>query len=88
MAPLGLTVAASTIDAAIQKKILWSGARLIISNEEMDYIIKIVKSLEELGVLIKGVSEVIKKKAKDQRMHFFGMLLGALTAIISQWISR
>ena len=54
----------------------------------MDYIIKIVKSLEELGVLIKGVSEVIKKKAKDQRMHFFGMLLGALTAIISQWISR
>ena len=54
----------------------------------MDYIMKIVKSLEELGVLIKGVSEVIKKEAKEQRMHFFGMLLGALAAIISQWISR
>ena len=70
MAPLGLTVAASTIDAAIQKKILWSGARLIISNEEMDYIIKIVKSLEELGVLIKGVSEVIKKKQKTKGCTF------------------
>ena len=37
------------------------------SNEEMNDIIKIVKSLEESGFLIKGVSETIKKEAKEQK---------------------
>ena len=37
---------------------------LIFSNEEMNDIIKIVKSLEESGLLIKGVSETIKNEAK------------------------
>ena len=36
-------------------------------NEEMNDIIKIVKSLEESGFLIKGVSETIKKEAKEQK---------------------
>ena len=40
---------------------------LIISNEEMDDIMKIVKSLEEPGLLIKGVSEIIKNEAKEQK---------------------
>ena len=53
--PLGLTAAASAADAGIHKKILGSGSDhnntiLIISNDEMDDIIKIVKSLEDLGV--------------------------------------
>ena len=39
---------------------------LIISNEEMNYIMKIVKCLEESGLLIKGVSEAIKNEAKEQ----------------------
>ena len=39
---------------------------LIISNEEMNYIMKIVKCLEESGLLIKGVSETIKNEAKEQ----------------------
>ena len=39
---------------------------LIISNEEMNYIMKIVKCLEESGLLIKGLSETIKNEAKEQ----------------------
>ena len=48
----------------------------IISNEEMNDIMKIVKSLEEAGLLIKGVCETIKSEAKEQTGGFFGMLLG------------
>ena len=49
---------------------------LIISNEEMNDIIKTVKSLKNAGLLIKDVSETIKKKQKNQRGAFFGILLG------------
>ena len=42
----------------------------IISNEEMDDIIKIVKLLENSGLLIKGVSERIKNKVKKTKVHF------------------
>ena len=63
--PLGLTAAASATDAAIHKKMFGSGnTTLIISNEEMNDIMKIVKTLEEFGLLIKGVSETIKNEAK------------------------
>ena len=49
---------ASAVDAAIHKKTFRSGFKtLVISNEEMNYVIKIVKSLEESGLLIKGVSK-------------------------------
>ena len=52
--PLGLMAAASTTDAAIHKKMFGSGFPTpIISNEEMNDIMKIVKSLEESGLLIK-----------------------------------
>ena len=52
--PLGLSVGMSTVDAAIQKKIYGSGTKaLIFSNKEMEDIIKILKSLEESGLLIK-----------------------------------
>ena len=43
---------------------------LIISNEEMDDILTIVKSLEDAGLLIKGVSKTIKNKAKKQKGGF------------------
>ena len=57
---LGLSVEMPTTDAAIQKKIYGSGTTvLIISNEEMENIMKIVKSLEESGLLIKGIRETI-----------------------------
>ena len=47
---------------------------LVRQNEEMNDIIKIVKSLEESGLLIKGVSETIKNEAKEQKGRFLGML--------------
>ena len=68
-------------DAAINKKILGSGTTtLIISNNEMNDILKIFKSLEDSGVLLKGVSETIKNEAKEQKGGFLSMLLGALGA--------
>ena len=77
--PLGLTAAASATDSAVHKKMFGSGfATLIISNEEMNDIMKIVKSLKESGLLIKCVSETIKSEAKEQKGGFLGMLLGTL----------
>ena len=81
--PLGLTAAASAADARIHKKILGSGhnnTTLIISNDKMDGILKIVKSLEDSGVLLKGVSETIQHESKEQRGGFLSMLLGTLGA--------
>ena len=82
LAPLGLTAAMSAIDGNIKKKkMLGSGTTtLIISNNEMNDIIKIVKSLEDSGVLLKGVSEKIQHEAKEQRGGFLPMLLGTLGA--------
>ena len=53
---------------------------LIISNDEMDDILKIVKSLENSGVLLKGVSETIQHEAKEQSGGILSMLLGTLGA--------
>ena len=79
--PSGLTVAAAETDAAIHKKMFGSGdTALIISNEEINDIMKIIKPLEESGLLIKGVSETIKNEAKEQKGRFLGILLGNLGA--------
>ena len=65
---LGLSVGMLAADAAIQKKIYGSGkTALIISNEEMEDIMRIVKSIEESGLLIKRISETIKNEAKEQK---------------------
>ena len=77
--PLGLTAAASAADAGIHKNVLGSGRRhsssashnhpssktLIVSNNEMEDIIKIVKSLEDSGLLLKRVSEAIKNEPEE-----------------------
>ena len=84
--PLGLTAAGSAADAATHKKILGSGhnnnnnTTLIISNDEMDDFLKTDKSLEDSGILLKGVSETIQNEAKEQRGGFLVMLLGTLGA--------
>ena len=71
----------SAIDGSIKKRILGSGTTtLIISNDEMNDIIKIVKTIENSGVLLKGVSETIQHEAKEQRGGFISMLLGTLGA--------
>ena len=81
LAPLGLTAAMCAIDGSIKKKMLGSGTTtLIISNDEMNDIIKIVKSLEDSGVLLKGISETIQHEAKEQRGGFLSVLLGTLGA--------
>ena len=67
LAPLGITAAASAIDAGIQKKIHGSGTTtLIISNEEMNGIMKIAQALEDSNILLKGVTKAIKNETKDK----------------------
>ena len=67
LAPLGITAAASALDAGIQKKIHESRTTtLIISNEEINYIIKIVQVLEDSNILLKGVTKTIKDETKER----------------------
>ena len=81
LAPLGITAAASAIDAGIQKKIHGSGTTtLIISNEEMNDMMKIVQALEDSNILLKGVTKTNKNETKEQKGGFLSMLLGALGA--------
>ena len=78
--PLGLTAAMFAIDGSIQKKIHGSGVKLIIEQEDMEIIMKIIKALENYGILLKGVSKTIKNETKEQRGGFLSMLLGILGA--------
>ena len=79
--PLGLTAATSATDAAIHKKMFGSGfTRLIISNEEMNDIIKIVNILGESGLLMEDVSQIVKNEAKEKKGGLFSMLLRTLGA--------
>ena len=80
--PLGLTAAALAADAEIHKKILVSGSNttLIISNKDMDDLIKKVKSLEDSGLLLKGITESVQNEVKEQKGGFLSMLLGTLGA--------
>ena len=79
--PLGITAAASALDTGIQKKIHGSGTTtLIISNEEMNDIMKIVQALEDSNILLKGVTNTIKNETKEQKEGFLTMLLGTLGA--------
>ena len=83
---LGLTVAMSEIDGSIQKKIHGSGAtkgagvKLIIEQEDMNDIMKIIKALENSGILLERVSKAIKNETKEQKGGFLCMLLGTLGA--------
>ena len=78
---LGLTAASSAIDAGFQKKIYESGTTtLVITNEQMNDIIKIVQPLQDLNILLKGVTKTIKNETKEQKGGFLSMLLGTLGA--------
>ena len=77
---LGITAAASAADAGIHKKILGSGRHsssashntttLIISNKDMDNLIKIVKSVKDSGLFLKGVIESVQKEVKEKKVDF------------------
>ena len=78
LAPLGLTAATSAIDGSTQKKIHGSGVKLIIEQEDMNDIMKVIEALENSGILLKGRTKTIEKESKEQRGEFLGMLLGTL----------
>ena len=71
LAPLGITAAAAAIDAGIRKNIHGSGTTiLIISNEEINDIMKMVQALEDSDILLKGVTKTIKNETKEQKGGF------------------
>ena len=70
LAPLGLTAAMSAIDGSMQKKIHGSGVKLIIEQEDMKDIMKIIEALENSGILLKGVSKQLKMKLKNKEVDF------------------
>ena len=84
LAPLGITAAASAIDAGIQKKIHGSGrpssTSLIISNKKMNDIMKIAQALEDSNILLKVVTKTIKNKTIKLKGGFLSMLLSTLGA--------
>ena len=65
--PLGLTAAALAADVGIHKKILGSGntTTLIKSNKDMEDLIKMIKSLEDSRLLLKGVTESVQNEVKE-----------------------
>ena len=65
LTPLGITAGNTT---------------LIISNEEMNDIIKIIQALENSNILLKGITKTIKNETKEQKGVFLSMLLGTLGA--------
>ena len=78
---LGLTAASSAIDAGVQKQRYGSETTtLVISNGEMNDIMKIAQALEYLNTLLKGVTKTIKTETKEQKGGFLSMLLGTLGA--------
>ena len=90
LAPLGITAAAWALDAGIQKKMYGSGTTtLIISNKEMNDIMKIVQALEDSNILLKGVTNTIKNETKEQKGGFLSMLVGTLGAtLLGNLLSR
>ena len=73
--PLGLTASTPATNAAIQNIMFGTAmTTLIASNEEINDILTIVKSLEEFALLIKGVSETFQNEIKDQNSGFLGTL--------------
>ena len=78
LAPLGLTAAMSGIDGGKQKKMRGDGIKLIIKQEDINDIIKIIEALENSGILLKGVTKTIENETKEQRAGFSSMLLGTL----------
>ena len=90
LAPLGITATALAIDIGIQKKVHGSGTTtLIISNEEMNDIMKIIQALEDSDTLLKGVTKT-KNETKEQKGGFLSMLLGTLGVSLlgNLWVGK
>ena len=78
---LVLNTVDSAKDKAIHEEILGSGtATVILPNEDLNDIIKIVKSIEESGLPIKGISKTVENKVKEQKRGFLDMLAAKLAS--------
>ena len=80
LGPLGLTAAMSAIDGGIQKKMRGDEIKLMIEDEDINDIMKIIKALEKSGILLKSVGKTIENEVKEQKGGFLSMLLGTLGA--------
>ena len=86
LVPLGVTAAMFATDGSIQKKMRGdeatksAGIKLIIEQEDMNDIMKIIEALENSGILLKGVKKTIENETKEQRRGFLSMLPGTLGA--------
>ena len=79
--PLGLSPAMSGIDGAIQKSMFGSGiTTLRFLNKDLNDLIKVIKVLEDHGVLLKGITKTAQNEVKSQKCGFLSMLLGTLGA--------
>ena len=76
LVPFRLTSAASSTDEIIQKKLYGSRTTILLSNEEIEHIIKLVKSLKDIGLVIKGVSKTTENEAKEKKGGFLSISLG------------
>ena len=70
LVPLGLTAAMSAIDGSIQKKMRDEGIKLVIEQEDMNDIIKVIEALENSGILLKGLTKTIENETKDKEEDF------------------
>ena len=70
----------SAIDGGTQKKMRDDGIKLVIEQEDMNDIMKIIEAFENSGILLKGVTKTIVNETKEQRGGFLSMLLGTLGA--------
>ena len=87
--PLGLTTAASAADAGIHKIILGSGnTTLIISNNEMEDIIKIIKSLEDSSLLSDVVTKTVQNELKEKKGGFLSMLCTLGASLLGNFLTE
>ena len=68
--PLSLSAAMSAIDGSIQKNMRGEGIKLIIEQNDMNDIMKIIEALENSGILLKGVKKQLKMRLKNKEVHF------------------
>ena len=71
----------------VYKRKYGSGVNLIIEQEVMRDIMKIIKALENSGILLKGVNKTIKNETKEQRGGFLSMLLGNMYVMLGNLLT-
>ena len=86
---LGITADGSATDAATHKKVLGTGnhTTLIISNDDLNDLLKVIKSLENSGILLDGITETVKNEVREQKGGFLSTLLSVVgSALISNML--